>query len=68
MIGKIRRAFERIGFDPQDDASLRLQKRILLALAAMIAPAAVVWGAAYLALAEPLAASIIIMYPIRGAG
>jgi hypothetical protein len=52
---KSRRTFERIGFDPADDADLRLQKRVLVAIAAMIAPAAVVWGCTYLAFDEPLA-------------
>src|SRR3990172_9084459 len=44
MWGTLRRLFRRIGSDPANDADLRLKKRVLVAFAAMIGPAAVVWG------------------------
>ena len=62
MWGALRRAFQRIGFDPTDDADLRLRKRVLVAIAAMIAPAAMLWGGTYLAFDEPLAGSIPLFY------
>jgi len=62
MWGTLRRLFRRIGSDPANDADLRLKKRVLVAFAAMIGPAAVVWGTVYLAFDEPLAASIPLAY------
>ena len=53
---------ERIGVDPSDDEDVRRQKRLLLASALMIVPAAILWGVLYLAFGEPLSASIPLSY------
>jgi adenylate cyclase len=43
-------ALARIGADPRDDEDLRQKKALLVLLAVLIAPVAVVWGILYLAL------------------
>ena len=53
---------ERIGVVASDDDELRRQKRLLLAMALMILPAAILWGVLYLAFSEPLSASIPLSY------
>ncbi len=55
-------ALERIGVDPADDDVVRLQKRLLVAIASLIIPAAILWGGIYLVFDEPLAASIPLTY------
>ena len=48
----------RIGADARDSDEVRLRKRMLLATSFMVVPAAVLWGAIYLAFDEPAAATI----------
>lgn len=48
----------RIGADPSDDETTRLDKVLILSVVAMIAPLAAVWGALYFALGAPRAAAI----------
>ena len=55
-------ALERIGADSNDDEDVRRQKRLLVAIASLIIPAAIVWGGLYLVFDEPLAASIPLTY------
>lgn len=47
---------ERIGEDSTDSDELRLKKRLLVAIALMILPAALLWGLIYLISGEPIAA------------
>lgn len=57
----LRRMFgivEKLGANPDDTGDVRLQKTLLVSIAAMIIPAGVIWGAIYLAFGEPLAAVI----------
>ena len=54
----------RIGADPNDDDQIRLQKILLLAVAAVTIFSGVVWGLMYLAFNQPTAASIPIFYSI----
>jgi class 3 adenylate cyclase len=59
----------RVGADPSDDEETRLDKVLVLSAVAMIAPLAAVWGALYLALGAPRAATIPWLYvAIAGAG
>ena len=55
-------ALERIGADSNDDEDVRRQKRLLVAIASLIIPAAIIWGGLYLVFDEPLAASIPLTY------
>ncbi len=55
-------ALERIGVDSADDDDVRLQKKLLVAIASLIIPAAILWGAIYLRFNEPLAGSIPLTY------
>ncbi len=52
----------RIGQDPTDSSELRLQKRILTAIALLVAPAAVVWGMIYWSFGERLSALFPLAY------
>jgi guanylate cyclase len=54
--------FASIGITDTDDDEQRLHKTLLVASSAMISLAAAVWGAIYLALDRPLAASIPLSY------
>jgi guanylate cyclase len=56
------RRFERIGEDPEDSVEIRLQKRVLVAVSALVGGLAVIWGAIYLAYDEPRAALIPWVY------
>ncbi len=47
---------ERIGVDSADPDELRLKKRLLVAIALMVFPAALLWGFIYLIAGEPTAA------------
>ena len=47
-----------IGADPIDSDTVRLRKRMLLATSYLILPAAILWGAIYIAFDEPAAAAI----------
>ena len=66
MIGNLWRpvvsSVERIGADEADSEDVRLQKRLLVAIALMIIPAAILWGGIHLSFDEPLAASIPLFY------
>ena len=53
---------QRVGADPSDDEETRLSKSLLVAMAAMLNVAGLAWGAIYLALDEPLAATIPFAY------
>ena len=53
---------ERIGVDSTDSDELRLKKRLLVAIALMVLPAALLWGTIYLISAEPTAALIPLAY------
>ena len=55
-------ALERIGADPADDDDVCRQKKLLVAIASLIIPAATLWGGIYLGFDEPLAASIPLTY------
>ena len=53
---------ERIGADGTDSEDIRLQKRLLVAIALMISPAALIWGSIFLAFEERVAATIPLTY------
>lgn len=53
-----------IGADEADDDELRLYKSLLVVASAMLGSFAVVWGFIYLALGQPLAASILLSYSV----
>lgn len=55
---------ESIGADEADDEDLRVQKRLLVAIALLIIPAAILWGGIYLSFDEPLAGSIPLFYAV----
>ncbi len=48
----------RIGVDPEDDPEVRLRKILVLSVAAMLMPLALVWGGVYLWLGAPHAAAV----------
>lgn len=50
--------FEGVGVDAADSDEVRLQKRLVVAIATMISAAAAIWSLVYLLFDEPLAASI----------
>ena len=60
--------FATIGVDEADDDELRLHKTLLVATSLMVGLAAAVWGVAYLALGQPVAASIPLGYTVLSAG
>ncbi len=60
-------SFERVGADPSDTHEIRLQKRLVVGIAAMVGVLAVFWGLIYLAFGEPLAASIPFVYAAASA-
>ena len=55
---------ERIGADPADSDELRLKKRLLVAIALMINPAALLWGSILLVSREPVAALVPLLYAV----
>ena len=55
---------EWIGADEADDEDVRLQKRLLVAIALMVIPAAFLWSGIYLSFDEPLAGSIPLSYGV----
>jgi guanylate cyclase len=57
-------AFERIGADPGDSPELQLKKGVLVAFAFLIGTLAILWGALYTALGEPLAGVIPWTYAV----
>ena len=54
--GALSTRVERIGEDSTDSDELRLKKRLLVAIALMVLPAALLWGLIYLISGEPIAA------------
>ena len=55
-------SIERIGADPADSDELRLKKRLLVAIALMINPAALLWGTIFLLSGEPVSAVVPLLY------
>ena len=55
---------EWIGADEADDEDVRLQKRLLVAIALMVIPAAFLWSGIYLSFDEPLTGSIPLSYGV----
>lgn len=53
---------DRIGADKTDSQDVRLQKRLLVAIALMISPACLLWGSIILAFGEPTPATIPLTY------
>ncbi|MCP3976864.1 MAG: adenylate/guanylate cyclase domain-containing protein [bacterium] len=64
MIERAGQRFAAIGIVDADDEDERLQKTLLVASSAMISASAVVWGLVYLALGQPLSASIPLSYAV----
>lgn len=64
MWARVGNLLERVGDDPDDTAQLRLQKRVLVAVSAVVAVIAALWGALYLFFHEPVAASIPWIYAV----
>ena len=54
--------FSRIGASPEDSEDIRSQKRLLASGSFMFIAAGALWGIAYLALGEPVAAAIPLSY------
>ncbi|MEE9184180.1 MAG: adenylate/guanylate cyclase domain-containing protein [Acidimicrobiia bacterium] len=54
----------RIGIADTDDEQVILQKQLLVFSSVMVSVAAVIWGLLYIALGEPLAASIPLSYSV----
>jgi guanylate cyclase len=54
----------RIGADARDSDEVRLHKTLLVSIAIMIIPLAILWGLLYVAFAEPLGGSIPLSYAI----
>jgi guanylate cyclase len=54
--------FESIGNDPGDSLDIRMQKRVLVAVSALVGGLALLWGALYLGYDEPRAAAIPWVY------
>ena len=61
---RIASRLERVGADPDDSEETRLQKRLLLAVALMVAPAGLLWGTIYLLFDEPAAGAIPLFYGV----
>ena len=59
---KLSTRIERIGVDPADSDELRLKKRLLVAIALMVNPAALLWGLILLISGEPIAALVPLLY------
>lgn len=59
--------WERIGASPEDEADIKVRKRLLVLIALLIEIAGVLWGAIYLLAGEPLAASIPWAYSVGSA-
>ena len=64
MWARVVNLLERVGDDPDDTVQLRLQKRVLVAVSAVVAFIGVIWGALYLAFDQPLAAFIPWIYAV----
>ena len=55
------------GYNPDDDAELRLKKAALTLVPLIIGPAAFIWGSIYMLLGHPLSGSIPMSYSILSA-
>jgi adenylate cyclase len=62
--GRLWRAIENLGVDPNDTGELRLQKTVLVAFGLMMSVAGILWGFAYLYFDEPFAALFPFAYPV----
>jgi PAS domain S-box-containing protein len=51
-----------IGADPGDRDEVRLRKRLLVASALLVLPAGVIWGVVYIAVGEPMAGLLPLLY------
>jgi guanylate cyclase len=58
MWSRVVNLIERVGDNADDTLELRIQKRVLVAVSAVVGSIGLLWGALYLAFDEPLAASI----------
>ena len=58
LLSRAQAAVLGIGAAPEDNEEIRLHKSLLVGMASMIVPAAILWGGLYLYWDEPLAASI----------
>jgi class 3 adenylate cyclase len=65
-VGRLVTAILRIGADARDDEDQRLRKVLLLSVALMVLPAAIVWGAIYWFFGEPVAAAVPWSYAVIG--
>ena len=61
-LGRIAAIPARIGADPSDDNDLRIQKQIMVTVAALVAIAGLMWGAVYMSFGEPAAGAIPMSY------
>jgi len=64
MWRRLVKRLEGIGDAPDDSTEIRLQKRVLVAIAALVGGLAVFWGALYLAFEEPIAGLIPLTYSV----
>ena len=64
MIQKTLSYVAQIGVNSEDPDEIRLQKTLLVVIAIMVIPAAVLWGIVYLIFGEGLAASIPLSYAV----
>jgi guanylate cyclase len=62
QLSSVFRFITRIGAEARDSDDVRLQKTLLVSIASMIAPFAVLWGLLYMAFDEPLGGSIPLLY------
>ena len=62
LLSRAQAAVLGIGAAPEDNEEIRLHKSLLVGMASMIVPAAILWGGLYLYWDEPLAASIPLAY------
>jgi guanylate cyclase len=58
MWARVASHFAMLGADPDDTLEIRVQKRVLVTVSAVVGSMAALWGALYLAFDEPLAAAI----------
>ena len=58
MWGRLAESVASLGDDPDDTLEIRVQKRVLVTVSAVVGSIGVLWGALYLVFDEPLAAAI----------
>ena len=61
---RVAAGLEKTGAAPEDTEEIRLQKRLLLAVALMVAPAGLLWGGIYVLFDEPAAGIIPLFYGV----